>query len=93
MENVDILDLLEQDINKYAKSGQIILCGDLNARSGIINDFTNDDSLNYIPLPSNYSTQRPGSISKRQNLDKNVNEYGKWLANLCINHQLNIVNG
>lgn len=51
---VDIIDLLQNDIQEFSSKGDIIVCGDLNARTGNAMDFIQEDSDQYIPLSDNY---------------------------------------
>lgn len=52
------LENIESDIvNKYSGKANIILCGDLNARTGSESDFIQDDSNDEnLPLYENYNS-------------------------------------
>jgi endonuclease/exonuclease/phosphatase family metal-dependent hydrolase len=54
--NDDILDSIERDIvNKYMNNGDIVLCGDLNARSGSEPYFIQNDSYgDHVPVNEDY---------------------------------------
>ena len=54
--NDDILDSIERDIvSKYMKNSDIILCGDLNARSRSEPDFIQHDSYeDHVPVNEDY---------------------------------------
>ena len=48
--NEDTLDAIVRDINIYRSKGNILLLGDLNARTGIELDFIHKDDDKHIPL-------------------------------------------
>lgn len=50
-QDVETLEHIEQDIiNKYGNSGDIILTGDFNARTGNTLDYITGDSASHIPV-------------------------------------------
>jgi hypothetical protein len=53
----NILDILEEDITKYAADGDIILMGDINARTGDQEtDFIPNECISdHVPLFENYA--------------------------------------
>lgn len=68
----DILQSIEKDIILYKQSGDILLCGDLNARtSNEADTIVGDDSL-YLPLSDSY--QPDFSIGYRRTLDLTLDE-------------------
>ena len=47
----DILDIERDIVNKFMNNGDIVLCGDLNARSGSEPDFIQNDSYgDHVPV-------------------------------------------
>ena len=87
----DVFDTIENDISDFARLGKVVIMGDLNARTGnlldyVINDCDKIPELNQIPT----AICEP---EKRINLDSKVNKYGKKLVQMCINCDMNIVNG
>ena len=48
MIDYDILELVEKDITKYLHQGQIIIAGDLNARTANENDYIVHDTSKHI---------------------------------------------
>jgi hypothetical protein len=52
----DILEIIEKDItNEYKDKDNIILCGDMNARSGSEPDFIQNDNYDiYVPVNDDY---------------------------------------
>ena len=80
---------LEVEVLKYSMTGHILLCGDLNARTGLISDCIADDSS--IPMSSPPSYIVDNEIS-RHSKDVTVNTQGRHLLDLCIGSRLQIVN-
>ena len=80
----EVLENIESDIvNKYSGLGNIILCGDLNARTGSESDFIQDDSNDEnLPLYENYNSDIVQE--KRCSHDCKVDNRGKQLLDLCI---------
>lgn len=64
--------------------------GDLNARTGRLDDYILDDSVDHIPHPDYYEVD---NFRKRLNKDENINSYGKKLIDLCLSTDLKIANG
>lgn len=87
----DLLDLLEKDISLYKTKGDIMICGDLNARTGNRQDFIVNDGTDHLPLYQNYNVDHPPI--PRQNCDVIVDSRGRNLIDICIGNQLRILNG
>lgn len=87
----DLLDLLEKDIGLYKAKGDIMICGDLNARTGCEKDFISDDGTGHLPLYQNYNVDHPPL--PRQINDATIDSRGRSLIELCIGNQLRILNG
>ena len=90
---LNVCETLETEVRKYESFGKIILCGDLNARTGNLIDFVESDEANdtNIPLPTNYEPDVVTSV--RNNKDTVKNDYGKNLIEMCISGNLSILNG
>ena len=89
-DNLRDLDIL---INDLQKNGDIILCGDFNARIANEPDFiTNDtDSADaFIPLPEDYI---PDNLTKRNSQDSKTNCYKRLFLDMLINNKIHILNG
>ena len=84
--NLDILSLLETDISYYSSLGEIMICGDTNARTGIESDYV-DNNNKYISIPHYTSCQ------DRKSKDLVCSTRGKELIDLCIAGNLHILNG
>jgi exonuclease III len=91
--NEEILDILEKDIETHSKSRQIILAGDLNARTGDEQlDLIEQDSINqFTELFNNIDPDL--SIPIRYSKDKTISSRGKILNDLCVQTSLRILNG
>ena len=88
--DTDIIDELEHDIMEYSLCGNIMLTGDLNARTGTNSDLVDDDDK-HLPFDDEYIVD--SVPMKRTSLDSIVNSRGKRLLDLCIQSSLHIVNG
>ena len=89
--NYDILDCLEQDILKYKDLGNIILTGDLNARTGSESDLIVDDNSDFLPIFEDYPIDN--QVTGRSSKDNVVDSRGRDVIDLCISNQLRILNG
>ena len=74
-----------------------LLLGDYNARTGLLNDCLSDPH-NRNSLPYLNETERnlfgiDQLPHHRSNCDKQINDYGKYLTEMCIEHGLCICNG
>ncbi|CAC5393226.1 E3.1.11.2 [Mytilus coruscus] len=87
----DFHDDIENIFLEYKYKGSVIVCGDMNSRTGEINDVLETDNLEkYIDCvePDVFP-----AISKRCSMDKVINAYGRKLIQLCYNTGLTIANG
>ena len=86
----EMLKAFEYEISTLQASGDVIIMGDLNARTGIRKDWIDLDS---VPLPNMEGYKIDHNIEQRVSMDKIVNRYGISLLNLCIASGLKILNG
>jgi len=89
--NIDCLNILEEQIQHFSTIGNIILLGDLNARTAKGADFIQDDNDKYLPdiIPYIIDNDMP----QRHNEDNVLNDRGSALLDLCISAGLRILNG
>ena len=87
----DTLDYIESDIQKYSSFGSILLCGDLNARTGIKEDFVSQDENSIIQDDIYYDLD--DNINQRKSEDKITCSRGTKLLEICISAKLRILNG
>lgn len=80
---------LEKEIIHFQSKGHIIICGDLNARTGDQPDFICNQGDHFITGGNVYFP----SQHSRENSDKGVNTHGKNLLQLCRSLGLYIING
>ena len=77
--NLDILSIIENDISRFHNLGDIMIFGDMNARTGTLNDLLDNDSLH---LPTPHSRGNMGNICQRKSFDNVCNTRGKELLEL-----------
>jgi hypothetical protein len=83
------LNKISIDIENLKSKGDILLCGDFNARTAVDLDFICDDDHQFIPVYQNYDTDR--NMVKRKSKDQITD--GRSLLDFCIVNQLRILNG
>ena len=88
---IDILNKISIDIGNIKSKGDILLCGDFNARTAVNSDFICDDDHQFIPVYHNYDTDR--NMVKRKSKDPITDGRGRSLLDFCIGNQLRILNG
>lgn len=79
---------LTEDVITFQKKGDIMITGDLNAKTGNLDDFIAPDKTDEL---FDLSFGQPPS--KRNSQDNTVNPRGKDLLDMCKSFDLNIVNG
>ena len=83
---------LESDVGKYSRLGKVMVLGDFNSRTGALQtDHIVHDDSQYTPTDGNYLSDE--KLLHRNSLDKNVNEFGRRLLDLCKTSRLRIANG
>ena len=74
-----------------------MLAGDYNARTGELDDFIMTDSTEFVPelckLCDNPSYHTDDFNMPRENVDKEINNYGRDLISFCQYYDMHIVNG
>ena len=89
--SAEIWDRLERDIEHFSEKGNIILCGDCNARTGTLKDHAGTDTdHDFYVLPDVCSLKYDRS---RCSMDSAVHKAGRRLVNMCIDNNLIILNG
>ncbi len=88
----DIFSTLEEETSHFQAQGNVLICGDLSARTGLQADFTDTQGSKYI---NNKLTVINNTFSHihRNNHDHTVNKNGKDLLQLCRSLGLYIING
>ena len=86
----EVIKKVEEDINDLRELGEVILCGDLNARIGNRTGMVQFDSAQYVPMPEDYT---PDEVTPRFSQDTICNNHGTHFLNLVKNNQLTILNG
>ena len=95
----DYFVILQEQLSIYLEEYDVILCGDLNARTGELSEIPeylscNEGGLTYFcdHFLHNNESYTP-DLGKRVTRDKQVNEYGRCLINICKVAGLCILNG
>lgn len=89
----DTLKELDTLINDLQNHGQILICGDFNARIANENDFImndKDSTDSFIPLPDDYI---PDNLLKRNSQDNKTNSYRRPFLEMLLNNKIHILNG
>ena len=81
---------LEREIVKFSLDGDLILCGDLNARTGTMCDYIESDSEMPQKSPLTHIVDQDYSLVSQ---DASVNMQGRCLLDLCIGSRLHILYG
>jgi hypothetical protein len=58
-------DVLEKEIIDFSRQGQIILAGDLNARTGSLPDFITENNDDHLPIFDDYHPDRKNKPSTK----------------------------
>ncbi len=92
----DYFNILAEQVEIFNNGEDIFLCGDLNSRTGKLEDFTdqitgNDGELSY--LVDHEQSDNNVNIQKCFSRDKTVQEYGRCLINFCKRSGYRIMNG
>ena len=90
--DADIIASVGSDLSRYSSDGNILLCGDFNARTGCkIPDFIVNDNDVHVPVSNHYLED--ADINCRVSQDHVTDARGRELLDLCIESQLRILNG
>ena len=89
---LDPFDEFENSVQNYASKGEVIIMGDINARTGCLPDYIKNDNCKYLPN-NDLNIFETDQENNRQNLDKVANLFGKKLLKICQNYTLRILNG
>ncbi len=86
-----MLEDIEKDIQQFSAMGNILMCGDFNARVSNECDYIEFDSSKHLPLDDQY---KPDTVlPKRFCQDNECDARGKQLLSLCIASGIRILNG
>lgn len=90
---IDLFQSLEDTLAKYKEFGPVYIAGDLNSRTGIRQDFIDNDGLgrNVSEQMEVFDYNNDVNIGERKNMDKFVNSFGRTLLSLCKTIGLRIV--
>ena len=94
--NCDVFDELENSIEFYTPLGEVMIVGDTNSRTGVLDDFVRNDSVHHTVrnrLSDIFNYVQDTELVGRRNPDLNTNCYGSKLLSLCKATNLRILNG
>ena len=86
----NLWNMLREEIANFSNEGDIMITGDFNARMGEQQNFLDNDSDDYIPLPPDYQLDE---CPPRYSQDKRTNNYGHELLDICQSAGLRTLNG
>ena len=89
--DTDSLDAIFRDITILKNNRHILLCGDLNARTGKDLDFIRNDTDKHIPLDPQYIIDQ--NIQQCKSENTKVDDRGKQIIEMCITSGMRILNG
>ena len=87
----DFYQKIASDVLQFGECGEILLCGDFNARTGAKADFI--DNLNLDRFVGTLPPEMIDNSPMRKSHDKAVNSFGNKLLSFCKDHEMLIVNG
>ena len=97
--NVDIFTVLSEDIFNLSSFNHVFLCGDFNARTGMLSDVPIDITGNDVHIdncgmfPVTLFSNDTVITQQRVSQDKQINSYGRELIDICKSLNMFIVNG
>ena len=92
--NENFFPHLNSEILKYGRIGHILLTGDFNSRTSERNDVITSTNPSELSTMVNEIDTKPNTdIPCRSNKDKTVNKWGRDLLEICLSHELIILNG
>ena len=83
--------VLESQLLTYFNLGDIIPCGDFNARTGNLKDFLENDDVQDLCINSCFNMAE--ELQVRNNRDIQISPFGRLLIETCISFNLAILNG
>ena len=92
--NSDLIEDIETDILDFCNDGsQFLLIGDMNARTGIVDDYCISDEKNIKSFITNIDVEGNHPKTRRNNCDFQINQEGLKIIQLCKSLDLMILNG
>ena len=91
--DLDILDIVEKDISLYRNSENILIAGDLNAKTKTESDCVSDHDDQHSPIYQSDLYISDNCVLRRNNDNHPVDEQGRKILELCKNSRIRILNG
>lgn len=94
-QETDPWEILESEVECHSTNGDIMIMGDLNTRTGILDDYIKHDDDEFTPVPNDYMVDNLDLYEERENQDKisGPKEYVEKLLNICSTYKIRILNG
>jgi exonuclease III len=89
--NKDCIEDLEKQVQHFSPLGDLLILGDLNARTAREPDYIINDTARFVPNSLGYKADTVPP--DRLNQDVNTNERGRKLLDMCVSTGLRILNG
>ena len=86
----DTFSTLETEISHFQAQGNVLICGDTNARTGTLEELIDPQGDKYI---TNGNMSHAFTLPHRNNSDQVINRSGRDLVQLCQSLSLYFVNG
>jgi exonuclease III len=86
-----VLDEISNDVSKYSQIGDVVICGDLNARTGKKLDYIIGDDDTHLPSHIPYDVD--SKMFPRESQDSHISQRGNTLLDICIEMKLRFLNG
>ena len=87
----ELWSAIENKITLLQEREDVIIMGDLNARTGTKQDWAEYNNIRTFPLPKDFDDDY--KIGMRVLMDRIVNSAGQILLDVCISTALRILNG
>jgi exonuclease III len=86
-----VLEEISSDVTKFSQIGHVVICGDLNARTGKKVDYITNDDNSHFPSVIPYDID--SKLLARESQDEHVSQRGNAVLDLCIEMKLRLLNG
>ena len=91
--DVDILEKIEEGLLGYSKRGNVLLAGDINAKTGTERDFIEELDDKHSPINDNRSYCFDIPLDRENQDNHPLDKQGKRFLEFCKNTRMRILNG
>ena len=89
----DIFNQLDEETARFRLKGNVLLAGDLNARTNTREDFVDDNNDKHSPINDINSYKIDNPIKRNNKDNKECDSHGEKLIEFCKTNYLRILNG